>query len=132
MQRLKAARAAFEGPWSKFTRLSDRRFCCVFATSSSRVWQSLVVDTPRYGDARSSGRWQQAVRRVGCCVLCGRAGGEIPGQNDPDSFPGEIYSSTVREPGRGGATFRGMRTPVFVLGRIAPALATGCHVVLKP
>ena len=57
----------------------------------------------------------------------------IHGQTIPNSFPGEIYSSTVREPvGVVGAIIPWNAPIAGSVWKIAPALATGCTVVLKP
>jgi aldehyde dehydrogenase (NAD+) len=57
----------------------------------------------------------------------------IRGETIPNSYAGELFSYTVREPvGVVGAIIAWNGTLMFMPWKVGPALATGCTVVVKP
>jgi aldehyde dehydrogenase (NAD+) len=128
-----AARKAFEGPWARFTPFERQALLLRIAERFEAEWDSLCLsDTLDMGMPIQ--RTLANRRRVlGMLRFYAGQAVTIHGQTIPNSFPGEIYSSTVREPvGVVGAIIPWNAPIAGSIWKIAPALATGCAVVLKP
>ncbi|SNT76221.1 aldehyde dehydrogenase family protein, partial [Paracoccus seriniphilus] len=128
-----AARAAFEGPWSKFTPFERQALLLDIAERFEAEWDRLCLsDTLDMGMPIQ--RTLANRRRVlGMLRFYAGQAVSIHGQTIPNSFPGEIYSSTVREPiGVVGAIIPWNAPIAGSIWKIAPAIATGCTVILKP
>ncbi|MBJ2153250.1 aldehyde dehydrogenase [Paracoccus sp. IB05] len=130
---VRAARRAFEGPWSKFTPFERQALLLRIAERFEAEWEDLCLsDTLDMGMpiARTLGN---ARRVLGMLRFYAGQAVAIHGQTIPNSFPGEILSQTVREPiGVVGAIIPWNAPIAGSVWKIAPALATGCTVVLKP
>ena len=128
-----AARKAFEGPWSKFTPFERQALLLSIADRFEAEWEDLCLsDTLDMGMPiqRTLGNSR---RVLGMLRFYAGQAVSIHGHTIPNSFPGEIYSSTVREPiGVVGAIIPWNAPIAGSIWKIAPALATGCTVVLKP
>ena len=128
-----AARKAFEGPWSKFTPFERQALLLQIADRFEAEWEQLCLsDTLDMGMPiqRTLGNSR---RVLGMLRFYAGQAVTIHGSTIPNSFPGEIYSSTVREPiGVVGAIIPWNAPIAGSIWKIAPALATGCTVVLKP
>lgn len=128
-----AARKAFEGPWSKFTPFERQALLLRIADRFETQWEELCLsDTLDMGMPiqRTLGNSR---RVLGMLRFYAGQAVTIHGQTIQNSFPGEIYSSTVREPiGVVGAIIPWNAPIAGSIWKIAPALATGCTVVLKP
>ncbi|MBK0328625.1 aldehyde dehydrogenase family protein [Rhodobacteraceae bacterium F11138] len=128
-----AARRAFEGPWSRFTPFERQALLLRIAERFEAEWETLCLsDTLDMGMPLQ--RTLANSRRVlGMLRYYAGQAVAIHGQTIPNSFPGEIYSSTVREPvGVVGAIIPWNAPIAGSIWKIGPALATGCTVVLKP
>ncbi|SED71776.1 aldehyde dehydrogenase [Rhodobacter sp. 24-YEA-8] len=130
---VRAARRAFEGPWSKFTPFERQALLLRIAERFEAEWEDLCLsDTLDMGMpiARTLGNSR---RVLGMLRFYAGQAVAIHGQTIPNSFPGEILSQTVKEPiGVVGAIIPWNAPIAGSVWKIAPALATGCTVVLKP
>lgn len=130
---VRAARAAFEGPWSKWTPFERQALLLKIAERFEAKWEDLCLsDTLDMGMPiqRTLGNSR---RVLGMLRFYAGQAVTIHGQTLQNSFPGEIYSSTVREPiGVVGAIIPWNAPIAGSIWKIAPAIATGCTVVLKP
>ncbi|MGI3164596.1 aldehyde dehydrogenase family protein [Pseudooceanicola sp. 200-1SW] len=128
-----AARRAFEGPWAKWTPFERQNLLLKIAERFEAEWESLCLsDTLDMGMPlqRTLGNSR---RVLGMLRFYAGQAVSIHGQTIPNSFPGEIYSQTVREPvGVVGAIIPWNAPIAGSIWKIAPAIATGCTVVLKP
>nr|WP_323783158.1 aldehyde dehydrogenase family protein [Amylibacter sp.] len=128
-----AARKAFLGPWSKFTPFERQALLLRIAEAFEQNWEDLCLsDTLDMGMPiqRTLGNSR---RVLGMLRFYAGQAVTIHGQTIQNSFPGEIYSSTVREPiGVVGAIIPWNAPIAGSIWKIAPAIATGCTVVLKP
>ena len=128
-----AARAAFVGPWSKFTPFERQAILLRLADVIDRNFDELcLIDTLDVGMpmARATN-----VRRRAVALLRYYAGlaTSIHGQTMPNSIPGDVFAYTRREAvGVVGAIIPWNGPLGISISRVAPALATGCTVVLKP
>lgn len=128
-----AARRAFEGPWSMFKPSERQAVLLRLADLIEREWEALaIMDTLEMGRPITSSR---ALRDISVRTLRHHAGyaTAIHGQTMDNSFPVPLLSYTVREPlGVVGAIIP-WNGPVFsAIWKIAPVLATGCTMVMKP
>ncbi len=128
-----AARAAFEGAWSRFKPFDRQRLLLKLSELVERhheelaTLESLEMGAP-IGRSRSMCRgW---VARLNYYAGMATA---LHGETIENSMPGNAFSFTVKEPvGVVGAIIPWNAPMVEAIWKIAPALATGCTVVLKP
>jgi phenylacetaldehyde dehydrogenase len=129
-----AARRAFDGPWSA-TRPAQR----------ARLLWRLAELIDQHGDeiarleVRNTGKPLAIARQfdVGLAAECLRyhAGWctKLNGETRAVSLPGEWHTYTLREPLGVAGLIVPWNVPFpMAVGKIAPALAAGCTVVLKP
>ena len=128
-----AARTAFEGPWSKFKPFDRQALMLKIADTVEQHFDDLcVLETLDMGApiARTSTykRWiVQALR-----FYAGQAVA-LAGETPHNSFPGDMLSYTLRAPiGVVGGIIPWNGPLISQLWSIAPTLATGCTLVLKP
>ena len=128
-----AARTAFEGPWSKFKPFDRQALMLKIADTVEQHFDDLaVLETLDMGApiARTSTykRWiVQALR-----FYAGQATA-LAGETPHNSFPGDMFSYTLRLPlGVVGGIIPWNGPLISQLWSIAPTLATGCTLVLKP
>ncbi|SFT64416.1 aldehyde dehydrogenase family protein [Sedimentitalea nanhaiensis] len=128
-----AARKAFEGPWSRFTPFERQALLLRIADRFEAEWDTLCLsDTLDMGMPiqRTLGNSR---RVLGMLRYYAGQAVAIHGETIPNSFPGEIYSMTVREPVGVVGSIIPWNAPIAgSIWKIAPALATGCTTVLKP
>lgn len=128
-----AARAAFEGPWSKFKPFDRQALMLAIADAVEKHFDELcVLETLDMGApiARTSTykRWiVQALRFYGGQAVA------LAGETPHNSFPGDMFSYTLRAPiGVVGGIIPWNGPLISQLWSICPTLATGCTLVLKP
>ena len=128
-----SARAAFEGPWSRF-KPSERQACLLRLADlvEAEFDDIALVDTLEMGRPITPSRNFVSMVTRALRHYAGLAT-SIRGATAPNSSPVELLSYTVREPvGVVGAIIP-WNGPVFCAAwKCAPALAAGCTVVLKP
>ncbi len=128
-----AARKAFEGPWSKFTPFERQALLLRIADGFEAAWERLCLSDTLDMGMPIQRTLANSRRVLGMLRFYAGQAVSIHGQTIPNSFPGEIYSQTVREPvGVVGAIIPWNAPIAGSVWKIAPALATGCTVVLKP
>jgi aldehyde dehydrogenase (NAD+) len=130
---VRAARAAFEGPWSRFKPAERQAVLLRLAELVDREFDELaLLDTLEMGRPITSAK---AMRSMVVRSLRHFAGGAtmIHGETLSNSFPVEMLSYTLREPVGVVAAIIPWNGPIFSAAwKIGPVLATGCTVVLKP
>jgi aldehyde dehydrogenase (NAD+) len=128
-----AARRAFEGPWSKFKPTERRDLLLRLAEIIDRRYEEFAsLDTLDMGAPllRTLGSRNRAVELVRYYATLAMS---VHGDTIPNSVPGDIFSYTVKDPvGVVGAITPWNGPLTLALWKIAPALAAGCTVVLKP
>ena len=128
-----AARKAFEGPWSRFSPYERQAMLLKIADLFEQNWERLSVsDTLNMGMPIT--RTLANKRRViGMLRFYAGLATALHGEVIDNSIPGEIVTFTRREPlGVVGAIIPWNAPTAASIWKIAPALATGCTVVLKP
>jgi aldehyde dehydrogenase (NAD+) len=130
---VKAARAAFEGPWSRFSPADRQAVILRLADLVDAEFDDLaLIDTLEMGRPITAARGLRdmvlrSLRHFAGCATT------IHGETLGNSFPVELFSYTVREPLGVVAAIIPWNGPLFsAMWKIAPALATGCTIVLKP
>ncbi|MDE2301417.1 MAG: aldehyde dehydrogenase family protein, partial [Sphingomonadales bacterium] len=128
-----AARAAFEGPWSRLKPFDRQALILSIADTFERHFDDLaVLETLDMGApiarTRTYKRWVlQALR-----FYAGQAVA-LAGETPHNSFPGDLFSYTLRAPiGVVGGIIPWNGPLISQLWSIGPTLATGCTLVLKP
>ena len=128
-----AARKAFEGPWSKFTPVERQALLLRIADKFEAEWETLCLSDTLDMGMPIQRTLANSRRVLGMLRFYAGQAVMIHGNTIPNSFPGEIYSSTVREPvGVVGAIIPWNAPIAGSIWKIAPAIASGCTVVLKP
>lgn len=128
-----AARAAFEGPWAKFTPFERQALLLRIAEKFEQNWETLCLSDTLDMGMPISRTLANSRRVLGMLRFYAGQAVAIHGQTIPNSFPGEILSQTVKEPvGVVGAIIPWNAPIAGSVWKIGPALATGCTVVLKP
>ena len=128
-----SARKAFNGPWSKFKPSERQAVLLKLAELVERDFEDLaVLDTLEMGRPIATSRMLKSMIVRSLRHFAGAATA-IHGSTLSNSFPVELFSYTLKEPvGVVGAIIP-WNGPLFsAQWKIAPALATGCTVVLKP
>ena len=128
-----AARRAFEGPWGRMKPF-DRQQCLLkLADLVDMHFDELaLLDTLDMGGpiASTSARRRRAVALLRYYAGLATA---THGQTIENSQAGEIFSYTVKEPVGVVAAINPWNGPLgLAIWKVAPALAAGCTVVLKP
>lgn len=131
---VRAARRAFDGAWAKVTPAQRARLLIKLAelieTNAERIALTESLDNgmpfmmAKFGSVM--GAAEQLRYNAGWAT-------KITGETMTPSFPGEWHSFTSREPiGVVGAIVPWNFPFVMSVAKIAPALAAGCTIVLKP
>jgi aldehyde dehydrogenase (NAD+) len=130
---VKAARTAFEGPWSQWSPFDRQNLMLKIADTIDRNFDELgLLETLDMGApvARTGlfKRWLvQAFRFYAAQAV------NIRGETLENSFPGSFMSYTVKDPiGVVGGIIPWNGPLITQLWSICPTLATGCTLVLKP
>ncbi|MDO1583510.1 aldehyde dehydrogenase family protein [Rhizobium oryzicola] len=128
-----AARRAFEGPWSKFTPFERQALLLRIADRFEAEWENLCLSDTLDMGMPISRTLANSRRVIGMLRFYAGQAVALHGATIPNSFPGEILSQTVKEPvGVVGAIIPWNAPIAGSVWKIAPAIATGCTVVLKP
>ncbi|SFK23863.1 aldehyde dehydrogenase family protein [Celeribacter neptunius] len=129
-----AARKAFEeGPWSKFSPFDRQAVLLRLADLVEANWDTIAtMDSIDLGNPIV--RTSAAKRRsVGLLRYYAGLATAIHGDTITNSFPGNPMSYTLKEPVGVVGAINPWNGPFGMsVWKIAPALATGCTVVLKP
>lgn len=128
-----SADRAFRGPWSRLRPFDRQRVLLQLARLIEENYEELaVLDSLDYGGPIASTR--ASVRRaVSLLNYYAGAATSIRGSTTGNSLPGDFMTMTVREPmGVVAAITPWNRPLITAIWKVAPALAVGCTVVLKP
>jgi aldehyde dehydrogenase (NAD+) len=128
-----AARAAFEGPWSKFKPYERQSLLLKIADLVEKNFDELsTLDTLDMGAPVSRTRATRQ-RVLGMVRWYAGTATAIHGETIENSLPGEYFTYTLKEPiGVVGAIIPWNGPLGATIWKVGPALATGCTVVLKP
>lgn len=128
-----AARRALDGPWAAMKPFDRQRLLLATADLVERHYEELAqLDSLEYGgpitSTLASGRRAVALLRYYAGLAT-----TIRGSTVSNSLPGDVFSYTVKEPVGVVAAITPWNRPVITaIWKVAPALAAGCTVVLKP
>lgn len=130
---VKSARAAFEGPWSRFTPAERQAALLRLADLVDRDWEELaLLDTLEMGRPITPSRSMKSMVIRLLRYFAGAATA-IQGSSYENSFPVELMSFSLREPVGVVGVITPWNGPIFTAAwKSAPALAVGCTVVMKP
>jgi aldehyde dehydrogenase (NAD+) len=130
---VKAARRAFDGPWSKVKPYERQLMLLKLADLVEKHFDELsMLDTLDMGApiSRTSGTRR---RVLGMLRYYAGMATALHGETIDNSLPGDIFSYTLKEPvGVVGAIIPWNGPLGASVWKIGPALATGCTVILKP
>lgn len=130
---VRAARAAFDGPWSRMKPAERQAILLRLAELVDAEFGDLaLLDTLEMGRPITAALGLRSMVRRSLQHFAGAAT-QIHGQTLANSSPVDLLSFTLREPiGVVGAIIP-WNGPLFsAVWKIGPVLATGCTVVLKP
>ena len=129
---VKAARAAFEGPWSRFTPAQRQdcllRLADLVAKNLDEFWalDSYDMGAPISRPVRGTPPAETLRYYAGWAT-------KIHGETIPNSAPSSLFSYTLKEPvGVVGAIIPWNGPLNGSIWKMAPVLATGCTMILKP
>lgn len=128
-----AARRAFEGPWSRFKPFERQAVLLRLADLvESNFDEIAMLDTLDMGGPITSTRARKQ-RAVGLLRYYAGLATAIHGDTISNSQAGDIFSYTLKEPIGVVAAINPWNGPFgMAIWKIAPALAAGCTVILKP
>jgi aldehyde dehydrogenase (NAD+) len=131
-----AARAAFEGPWSRFTPAQRQNVLLRLADlveehyDDLRLLDILDMGSPIGGGLRIGMERAPDTLRYYAGWATKLHGETLPNSARPD---GSLFAYTVREPvGVVGAIIPWNGPLHTIIWKVAPVLATGCTMILKP
>jgi len=128
-----AARTALNGPWGKFTPFERQAVLLRIADLFEKNWEELCLSDTLDMGMPISRTLANSRRVIGMLRFYAGLATALHGETISNSFPGEILSYTVKEPvGVVGAIIPWNAPIAGSVWKIAPAIATGCTVVLKP
>jgi phenylacetaldehyde dehydrogenase len=129
-----AARKAFEGPWSKVKPDERTRLLLKLADLIEANAEELaLLETLDVGRPIQFSRMIDVAGAIGQLRYNAGWASKIAGETAEISAPGEWLSYVLREPIGVCAQIVPWNFPmVMAIGKLAPALAAGCTVVLKP
>jgi aldehyde dehydrogenase (NAD+) len=128
-----AARRAFEGPWSKWKPFDRQAVLLKLADLVDKNFDELaMLDTLDMGGP-IAGTAAKRKRAVALLRFYAGLATSTHGQTIENSMPGEVFSYTLKEPVGVVAAINPWNGPLgLAIWKIAPALACGCTIVLKP
>ncbi len=130
---VRAARAAFDGPWSRFKPAERQAVLLRLAELVDAECDDLaLLDCIEMGRPITAARGLRGMLQRSLRHFAGAAT-SLHGQTLSNSFPVDLLSYTLREPiGVVGAIIP-WNGPLFSAAwKVGPVLATGCTIVLKP
>ncbi|WP_428979140.1 aldehyde dehydrogenase family protein [Hansschlegelia plantiphila] len=128
-----AARRAFEGPWSRFTPFQRQEILLKFADLVEANFEELTMTDVLDMGAPITFARARKTRALGLIRFYAGMCTTIHGETLPNSFPGEVFTYTLKEPvGVVGAITPWNAPLTSTIWKLGPVLATGCTMVLKP
>jgi aldehyde dehydrogenase (NAD+) len=130
---VRAARAAFDGPWNRFKPYERQVLLLRIADLFEQHWEEICrSDTLDMGLPIARTRANKN-RVIGMLRFYGGMATALHGETIDNSLPGDVVSFTCKEPvGVVGAIIPWNAPTAASIWKIGPALATGCTIVLKP
>jgi aldehyde dehydrogenase (NAD+) len=130
---VRAARRAFEGPWAGYKPFERQQVLLRVADLVEQHYEELArLESLDYGGAISR-TMSRRRRHVGLLRYYASLAVSIQGETIENSIPGEYFSYTLKQPvGVVGGIYAWNAPLDMMIWKIAPALATGCTIVVKP
>jgi aldehyde dehydrogenase (NAD+) len=130
---VQAARKAFEGPWRRLKPFDRQQILLKFADLVDDHYDELAkLDSLDYGGPLSRTMARRR-RHVGLLRYYASLAVSIHGETIENSIPGEAFTCTLKEPvGVVGGIYAWNAPLDMAIWKIAPVLASGCTIVLKP
>jgi aldehyde dehydrogenase (NAD+) len=130
---VRSARAAFEGPWSKWKPFERQQAMLKLADLVDRHYDELaMLDTLDMGGPISRTTLGRR-RAVGLLRYYAGLATSVEGATIPNSIPGDVFSYTLKEPVGVVGAINPWNGPIgLAIWKLCPVLASGCTVVLKP
>ncbi len=131
---VKAARRAFDGPWSKVKPFERQQMLLALADALDRNFEEMALLDALDMGGPISGLLGRRRRNVGMLRYYAGMATNLHGETIENSMqPGEYFSYTLKEPiGVVGAIIPWNGPLTAAIWKIGPAIATGCTIVLKP
>ena len=130
---VKAARAAFEGPWAKFTPFERQALLLRIADKFEAEWERLCLSDTLDMGMPIQRTLANSRRVLGMLRFYAGQAVALHGDVIENSVSQSMFSFTTREPvGVVGAIIPWNAPTAASIWKIAPALAAGCTVVHKP
>ena len=132
-QAVAAARRAFDGPWRAFRPRDRARVLNRLADLiEARADEFAHIDTVDMGSPLGTAHWFTATA-VNTFRYAASLAMDIHGDTVESSLPESMFTYTLKEPVGVVASIIPWNGPLFAASwKLAPALAAGCTVVLKP
>ena len=132
-QAVRAARTAFDGAWSKYKPFQRQEILLKWADLIDAHFDELTwLDVLDMGVPISAARSRRQ-RVIGMIRFYAGMATALHGHTIANSMPGDFSSFTLKEPvGVVGAIIPWNGPLIASIWKIAPAIATGCTMVLKP
>ena len=129
-----AARRAFDGPWSRVTPAERQWMIWRLADLIEENYEELrLLEVLDMGSPIGRSPEAGATRAIEVLRYYAGWATKIQGETIPNSLPESVFSYTLREPVGVVAAIVPWNGPLSnALWKIAPVLATGCTMVLKP
>ncbi len=129
-----AARRALDGPWKKMTPAQRQGLLWALADAIEEHYQELrLLEVMDMGSPIGPNPSAGAANAVAVLRYFAGWATKIHGETIPNSARGSVFSYTLREPVGVVAAIIPWNGPISnALWKIAPVLATGCTMVLKP
>jgi aldehyde dehydrogenase (NAD+) len=128
-----AARRAFEGPWRRM-KPSERQAILLRIADliDERFDELAILDTLEMGMPVSTLAMRRP-RTIGMLRYYAGQATALHGETIENSLPGDIFSYALREPVGVVGAITAWNGPLgAIIWKVAPVLATGCVMVLKP
>ena len=129
-----AARAAFDhGPWPRMTGVDAHKFCAPWRKVSGSAWQNDAAGGYGQRQARPRAEWD-LIDAAGCFDFYAGLAEELDGEVEEIALAdGRFTSKAVREPLGVAVAIVPWNYPLLMASwKVAPALAAGCTMILKP
>ena len=128
-----ARRALEDGPWRRFKPFDRQQVMLRLADLIDQHYDELaLLDTLDMGAPRSRTILGRR-RAVGLLRFYAGLAAAIHGETIANSVPGNVFSYTLKEPVGVVGAINPWNGPIgLAIWKIAPVLATGCTIVLKP
>jgi aldehyde dehydrogenase (NAD+) len=130
---VRAARAAFEGPWSRFKPYERQALLLELADQVDTHFEELAALDSLDMGAPLGRTLNNRRRAVGMLRFYAGMATALHGESVQSSVPGDHLTYSVKEPVGVVAAIIPWNSPLTaMIWKLGPALATGCTIIVKP